>query len=157
MSTNLKDIDEKNSYYELAAVLNDAFIQASCGKGNIRHAYGNEQYEDQLICEMDRRLNGSAVGPRYQAVKKIYESARMEPDKAIHELLGAINYIAAAIILLKEQRQVTYPLRVEEEYPKTAAGNDTVKVVSSWSPQDNNPQGEIFTAKQKIILSEGNK
>ena len=54
---------------------------------------------------MDRRLHGNADGPRYQAVKKIYESARMDPDRAIKELLGAINYTAAAIILLKEKLQ----------------------------------------------------
>ena len=98
----LQSIDEKHPYYELAKVFNDAFIQASAGKGSERHSYSAaEKYKEQLICEMDRRLDGNACGPRYQAVKKIYESARMDPEKAIHELLGAINYTAAAIILLK--------------------------------------------------------
>ena len=41
-------------------------------------------------------------GPLYQAVKKIYESQGLEGEKGVHELLGAINYIAAAIIVRRE-------------------------------------------------------
>ena len=37
-----------------------------------------------------------------EAVKKIYESKRLSKDRAIEELLGAINYIAAGIIILEE-------------------------------------------------------
>ena len=93
-------------YQDLEIVFKEALDQASKGKGQERHVYfDDEKYKDQLICEMDRRLDGNAIGPRYQAVKKIYESARMEPEKAIRELLGAINYIAAAVILLKEQNR----------------------------------------------------
>ena len=100
--------NENHPYYDLVEVFNDAFLQASSGKGCVRHSYSfKENFKDQLICEMDRRLDGNARGPRYQAVKKIYESARMDPDSAIHELLGAINYIAAAIILLKEKKTNT--------------------------------------------------
>ena len=98
------NIEEDHPYFPLAQVFEAAFNQASAGKGNERHAYSNvERYSDQLICEMDRRLHGNADGPRYQAVKKIYESARMDPDRAIKELLGAINYTAAAVIILKEK------------------------------------------------------
>ena len=97
------NVDDDHPYYALAEIFEEAFDQASAGKGSERHAYGSENYSDQLICEMDRRLHGNADGPKYQAVKKIYESARMDPDRAIHELLGAINYTAAAIIILKEK------------------------------------------------------
>lgn len=84
----------------LQFVLDLAYAQAMRGKGAERHAYGaQEPFEDQLICEMDKRLDGNGAGPLYQAVKKIYESRRLPPDKAREELLGAINYIAAAILV----------------------------------------------------------
>lgn len=42
--------------------------------------------------------------PLGQAVKKIYESQRLPTKQpAIAELLGAINYIAAAVIVLEEK------------------------------------------------------
>ena len=81
------NVKEDHPYFPLAQVFEAAFNQASAGKGNERHAYSSdENYRNQLICEMDRRLHGNADGPRYQAVKKIYESARMDPDRAIKEL-----------------------------------------------------------------------
>ena len=47
---------------------------------------------------------GRMVGSGYplgQAMKKAQESARMPPDRAKAELLGAINYLAAAYLLLE--------------------------------------------------------
>lgn len=130
------NIDETHPYYELAKVFNDAFIQASHGKGSERHSYSAaENYKDQLICEMDKRLNGNACGPRYQAVKKIYESARMDPEKAIHELLGAINYIAAAVILLKEKKEIDRINKANEEIKKEELSIKTGEVIYSRSPR----------------------
>ena len=98
------DVDENHPYYDLVKVFYDAFYQASAGKGSERHAYSSdESYSKQVLCEMDRRLGGKAIGPRYQAVKKIYESARMDKSAAIKEILGAINYLAAAVIVLEEK------------------------------------------------------
>lgn len=95
-----------NPYKSLRRVLDGAYEQASSGKGKERHAYlDDEPFEDQLICEISRRLGGGIAGPLYQATKKIYESARLEPDRAIRELYGAINYISAAIILLEEKQK----------------------------------------------------
>jgi hypothetical protein len=48
-------------------------------------------------------LLGLIGGPLFQAWKKVDEANRMEPTPAIHELYGAINYCAAAIIVLEEQ------------------------------------------------------
>ena len=87
-------------YFSLSAVFEEAFQQASNGKGKERHASEGEAFEDQPICEMARRLGHS--GPLYQAVKKIYESQRLEGERGVRELLGAINYIAAAIIVRRE-------------------------------------------------------
>ena len=152
-------IDDKHPYYELAKVFNDAFIQASAGKGSERHSYSAaENYKDQLICEMDRRLDGNACGPRYQAVKKIYESARMDPDKAIHELLGAINYIAAAIILLKEKKENEPKLTKRNEViysrsPRRVEG--PINIPTVWFPDSECPpttcnQGVVYCNKYVV-------
>lgn len=93
-------------YDSLSNVYSMAFEQASAGKGKERHADAdNEPFERQVICEMARRL-GSPFCPSYQAVKKIYEASKMEdPDRAIHELIGALNYVAATVILLQEKKR----------------------------------------------------
>jgi len=83
--------------------------QATEGKGNERHATG-ERFQDQKIMVIARWLGKSvAGGPLFQAAKKIFEAATLEQlypttgvDRAIHELRGAINYLAAAILLLEE-------------------------------------------------------
>jgi hypothetical protein len=84
-------------YASLSAVLIRALDQAAHGKGMERHASPDEQFEDQPIIEIGRRL-GSADFQLGQAVKKIYESKRRPTPRAVEELLGAIVYISAAII-----------------------------------------------------------
>lgn len=90
-----------HSYEKLLGVLMDAFHQASRGKGKERHCTG-ERFEEQPICEISRRLGlGFSLG---QAVKKIYEQDRFEEkERRVTELLGAMVYIASAIILLEEE------------------------------------------------------
>lgn len=91
---------------DLSDVLREAYNQAISGKGSERHSYGEENFSEQLICEIARRLSPcSYSGPLYQSVKKIYESTRLQPGAAIRELQGAINYIAAAILLIKEEQK----------------------------------------------------
>lgn len=88
-------------YADLNDVLLMAFSQAAKGKGAERHARVGESFKDQPICTITRQL-GIAF-PLGQAVKKIYETGHLfnEQDK-IAELLGAINYLAAAVIVLRE-------------------------------------------------------
>ena len=89
------------NYQELEKVYQGALSQAALGKGKERHADG-EPFEKQKICTIARWVGGSPVaGPLQQVIKKAAESARMEPDQAIRELYGVINYAAAAIIVLK--------------------------------------------------------
>lgn len=89
-------------YAKLEAELQSALEQASKGKGKERHADG-EPFEQQKICVIGRWVSGSpAAGPLQQAVKKAVESARLGPEAAIRELDGAINYLCAAKILLRE-------------------------------------------------------
>ena len=91
-------------YNSLSVVLREAFEQASAGKGRERHASG-EPFERQTICQTTRAHGiGFATG---QAEKKARESHRLltmenGKDRAVAELLGAINYLAAAIIVIRE-------------------------------------------------------
>lgn len=84
--------------------LNDVLIasryRAEHGKGKVRHVVGDEEFKDQIICDLERQQFGFARG---QAAKKLQESLRLKPKEAIEELLGAIVYIAAAIIVLQEK------------------------------------------------------
>lgn len=90
-------------YVALVNVLRAAYEQAAEGKGKERHAVENQPFEQQTMCEITRRVMGSPVSPMlYQAVKKCYESPRLSLTKAREELLGAIDYIAAGVILLEE-------------------------------------------------------
>lgn len=90
------------NYTELKRVLSEAVAQAATGKGKERHAVEGERFEDQQICQLGRWM-GSHQGPVFQAVKKALESTRLPPDLAKAELLGAINYLAAAVLLVEEQ------------------------------------------------------
>ncbi len=111
-------IDIPEGYEALGLALGEAVAQAACGKGAERHAESGEKFSDQPILEIPRRLgDGGVCAPLYQAVKKIYESRRLPPDRARAELLGAINYLAAAWCLLGGRESVFAP-----EAPK-APGN----------------------------------
>lgn len=108
-----KDISPVPQYAKLEEALMSALRQASEGKGKERHATG-EPFEEQKICVMARWLAGSKVaGVLFQAAKKVFETAGFERDdslteaekvfRQVRELRGAINYIAAALILLGER------------------------------------------------------
>ena len=93
-------------YESLAEVLQDALEQAQSGKGKERHAAG-EPFNQQEIC-----VNTRAVGLGYplgQARKKARESKRLFKDQGVEagvaECLGAINYLAAAVIVMREHLQ----------------------------------------------------
>lgn len=89
----------REGYEGLHEVMHDALDQAQIGKGQIRHNVRNEAFERQQIIEIDARLqNSPCQGVLFQAVKKIYESADLEPERAVHELRGAMVYLGAALI-----------------------------------------------------------
>ena len=94
-------IDIPEGYESLGLALGEAVAQASRGKGADRHAGKGEQFADQLIMSIPKRLGeGGECFCLGQALKKICESRRLAPAPARAELLGAINYIAAAWCLL---------------------------------------------------------
>lgn len=89
-------------YEVLAAVFQSALDQAQKGKGKERHANA-EPFERQTIVTEAKLLGLGA--PVYQARKKSLESIRLltirGPEAARSEILGAINYLAAAYISLE--------------------------------------------------------
>lgn len=88
-----------DGYLNLRRVLDLALEQASAGKGKERHATDNP-FDQQPMMEIGRMVgHGFCLG---QAIKKAQEASRMQPDAAQRELLGAINYLAGAYLLLEE-------------------------------------------------------
>lgn len=91
-------------YEPLAAVLQEALDQAQSGKGRERHAVTQgvfRTFDRQPICEIGRMAGiGYNVG---QAMKKAHEACELPDDRAVAELLGAIVYLAAAVMLIRER------------------------------------------------------
>jgi hypothetical protein len=90
-----------DTYVDLRQVLTLALLQASHGKGAERHGQ-DKPFDQQPMMQISRMLNGSPVGCMYQAIKKTQEASRMDRGAAKRELLGAINYLAGAYLLLEE-------------------------------------------------------
>jgi len=92
---------EYDDYIVLQRVLQDAYLQASEGKGKERYANGRP-FDQQPIFNISRMVgDGFAIG---QAIKKLDESRGMpNPGDAYRELLGAIVYSAAAAALQHER------------------------------------------------------
>ena len=86
-------------YRALHDVLLQAVEQAQDGKGKERHARDGQPFDVQLIVRLGEEL-GSTHGEIFQVCKKSIESARLPYERARAELLGAINYAAAAVIVL---------------------------------------------------------
>lgn len=95
---------QTDAYGALRDVLDEAFLQAAEGKGKERHANGRP-FHRQPIMEVSRIVGpGFAAG---QVMKKTGEAVGMvsrgERAAAERELLGAIVYAAAAVLLIREQ------------------------------------------------------
>ena len=88
-------------YERLAGVLQDALDQAQAGKGKERHAGDGEAFHNQQIVQLCEWM-GTNHGDVFQASKKAIESTRLPYPRSRAELLGAINYLAAGVIVLDE-------------------------------------------------------
>ena len=104
--TTAPNLAPTDPYAPLWRVLDAAYDQAANGKGKERHANA-KPFTAQPIMEIARM-----VGPGYQlgqAMKKAQEAGGMiqrgQPDRAKAELLGAINYLAACVLLIEEGGQ----------------------------------------------------
>lgn len=82
-------------YESLADVLQRAFNQAARGKGKERHAKDQPFHEQVMQVGAQHFGTGSLL---FQAFKKAEESQRLPHDRAMAELLGAIVYLAGAVI-----------------------------------------------------------
>lgn len=102
MNSDFENRFKTPGYESLADVLARAYDQAAAGKGAQRHACDRPFTEQPM--QAISSLLGSKDGLLYQAMKKIQESQRMDKDAAIRELLGAINYIAGAVIWMEAER-----------------------------------------------------
>jgi len=76
-----------------------AYDHAAIGKGEIRH--GDDKPFEEQISGVITRLVGIGY-PLGQSLKKYNESQRLEKEKAIAELFGAINYLYLAILELEK-------------------------------------------------------
>lgn len=99
----MRQVDPVEGYETLWNVLLDAFEQASKGKGKERHAK-SRPFDQQPIITIGRETGPG--GTVFQVKKKSGEALGMitrgQFDAAERELLGAINYAAATILLVRE-------------------------------------------------------
>ena len=98
--------DGPPAYASLADVLNRALQQASQGKGKERHASGDTPFEEQPMATINKQI-GSVHGFIFQAHKKSLEALRLPAGRDTAELLGAINYLAGAVIALESWARKT--------------------------------------------------
>ena len=94
-----KNVSKDDRYLKLSDVLNEAYEQATEGKGRERHDDG-EYIENQHTLRTGRTHVGFLTG---QAAKKIEEQARLPLEQQKQELLGAIVYCAFQVILINEK------------------------------------------------------
>lgn len=95
-------LNVRSGYEKLGWVLENALDQAQNGKGNARHQIGDASFHKQPICELGR-LYGTGYNFG-QAAKKAHETGQLSTKEAkLNELYGAINYLAAAAILIAEE------------------------------------------------------
>lgn len=91
-------MDTETKYKALEQVMLRAYNQAVNGKGAERHGQ-DRPFTEQPMQQLIKLYGlGFALG---QAGKKLQEAQRMDTEKAVHELLGAIVYIAGAVIALE--------------------------------------------------------
>lgn len=116
-------------YEELERVLQMAYDQASKGKGKERHA-DSEPFHKQAIMQISKDVG---IGfPLGQAIKKLRESARCykdTPQRAIADILGAINYAAAAVLLIEAECD----LEAMASEPAAAASQQAMPWAPFWT------------------------
>jgi len=117
-------VEESSSdflYKSLRDVLERAYDQASKGKGKARHGTNDDAFSDQLIVQIGRHCGGSTIFNVGQAWKKSHESLLFPREKAVAELLGAINYLAGAVIILESRSH-----EIHGGGPKLPCGHDGI-------------------------------
>lgn len=94
---------DAEGYERLADVLLRAYGQAAYGKGKERHAQEQPFHEQPMQQVIRLHGVGFATG---QASKKSSEALRLPTtERKVAELLGAINYLAGAVIALEDEER----------------------------------------------------
>jgi len=88
-------------YEALCDIFTQAIRRAAVGKGRERHSKPGLVFEEQMICSEIREEGHGAA--RFQAKKKITEAKRLPKEEAMLELLDAMVYLAADVIVLQEE------------------------------------------------------
>ena len=105
---------------------NDAVIQAANGKGEIRHGHGKGFYDQQWAEIAKHHGIGFLTG---QSCKKINEAAVMKDKDGYtmqqweNEMLGAINYLAMAVLYRRYLEGDNLVGTFERVHPKHAPEN----------------------------------
>lgn len=128
-------------YECLAEVLDCALMQAASGKGAERHA-GDRPFATQPMQEITRMVG---IGfPLGQAMKKAQEAGTMasrgQTDAARRELLGAINYLAGAVLAINAMQQAR---RATERAAEGALG-------TSGAQDTRQPVPGLYEAKNEV-------
>lgn len=90
-------------YEALANILEQAYRQASQGKGKERHATSGQPFHAQRM-QTSSDAVGSPDGMAYQVIKKMTEGLEFDDrERCERELLGAINYLAGIAIWLRRK------------------------------------------------------
>lgn len=127
---------DNDGYKGLEDVFCKAFAQAAQGKGAERHANGRG-FEDQPIARITDDLGlGFPLG---QVSKKVQEAngmvSRGQHEAAEHELLGAINYLASAILTIRRWSRA----RVADDAEK-------VSTLRQWASEGRDARDEMEMA-----------
>lgn len=110
-------------YETLAGVLQRALDQAQAGKGADRHA------NDLPFIKQPMQTVAGQVGVGFllgQAIKKAQESQQLPEGRDVAELLGAINYLAGAVLFLEQSRP---PVMASND--NQPAGREPIRIVCS--------------------------
>lgn len=75
--------------------LDTAYHQLTKGKGDQRHGNGSGMHVYKVMKTLGQLGLGFPLG---QAVKKVLEADKRDAPVAVHELLGAVNYVAFAYL-----------------------------------------------------------
>jgi hypothetical protein len=111
------------NYDSLKGILDDAFEQATGGKGQERHAAGRDFDKQPIIAIPTLLGDDEGIALIFQAIKKLEESLRLPPHMKRNERLGAINYIAASMLLPACQSDREEPV-FREHVRKSTGGED---------------------------------
>jgi hypothetical protein len=98
------EVEVEKGYEPLANVLIQALNQSQFGKGKQCHA-NNLPFLQQPI--MTRAREVGEGGLAFQSMKKILEAFNCrERSRAVEDMLGAIVYVAAQVLLRKERESL---------------------------------------------------